>query len=88
MEELESRKEILSDYNGSFEYYNKVNDKKMHLIVVVINSFDVLIELVPKLDDPITTMFRDAPKYGITFVVSVNSPNAIRQRQLQYFRDL
>ncbi len=85
IEEADKRKEILSDYNGSFEYYNKVNEKKMNLIVTVINSFDVFSEAFPKLNDLLTNLFRDTTKYGVIFIVSVNSPNALRQRQLQFF---
>lgn len=86
MDEIERRKEILSDYNGSFEFYNKVNEKnKMPLIVAVINSFDIFSETIPKLNDIITNLFRDAPKFGVIFIVSVNAPNALRQRQLQFF---
>lgn len=85
IEELEKRKEILSDYNGSFEYYNKVNDKKMNLIVTVINSFDIFSESFPKLNDILTNLFRDATKYGVIFIISVSSATALRQRQLQYF---
>lgn len=88
IEEIDRRKEILSDYNGSFEYYNKVNEKKMSLIVSIINSFDVFCEVLPKLNDAMTNLFRDAPKYGVIFIVSVNSPNALRQRQLQYFNHI
>ena len=85
IEEMDKRKDILSDYNGSFEYYNRVNENKMNLIVMVINSFDVFMQEFGKLDEIITNLFRDAPKYGIIFIVSVNAPNALRQRQLQFF---
>lgn len=89
MDEIERRKEILSNYNGSFEFYNKVNEKnKMPLIIMVINSFDIFCETVPKLNDIITNLFRDAPKYGVIFIVSVNAPNALRQRQLQFFNHI
>lgn len=88
IEQIEQRKEILSDYNGSFQYYNKINEKKMSLIVVVINSFDVFSESFPKLNDLITNLFRDATKYGVIFIVGVSSPNALRQRQLQFFNHI
>ncbi len=88
IEEMEKRKEILSDYNGSFEYYNKVNEKKMNLIVNVLNSFDILIETIPKLSDILTNLFRDAAKYGIIFIVSVSTLNSLRQRQLQFFNHI
>ena len=85
MDELENRKNLLSDYNGSFTYYNKVSEKKLPLICVVINEFDVLMETFPKLVDVFTTLFRDASKYGIIFIVSVSSQNGLKVRQLQYF---
>lgn len=85
IEETDKRKEVLSDYNGSFEYYNKVSETKMPLIVMVINGFDVFCESYPKLNDLLTNLFRDTAKYGIIFIVSVSSGNALRQRQLQYF---
>ncbi len=85
MEEMDKRKETLSDYNGSFEYYNKVNSKKLPLIVTMINSFDIFLETNPRLDELMTNLFRDSVKYGIIFILSVGSTNALRQRQLQYF---
>jgi len=88
IEEQKARKEKFADYNGSFEYYNKVSKEKMPLIVFVINSIEVFAEVQPKLNDYLTGMFRDGPKYGIIYIVSTTSPNALRQRQLQYFNHI
>lgn len=85
MDELERRKELFSDYNGSYEYYIRNSGKTLPFIVVVINSFDILSETLTKLSDLLNTLFRDAPKYGIIFIVSASSPSALRSRQLQYF---
>ncbi|MBR2753884.1 type VII secretion protein EssC [Candidatus Saccharibacteria bacterium] len=87
-EEIEKRKDILSNYNGSFEYYNKTEQEKMNLIVVVINNYDVFTEVLPRSMDLLSEMFRDAPKYGIVFVISANATNAIGNRQLQFFNHL
>ena len=87
-DEMERRKEILSNYNGSFEYYNRVEKERMNLIVVVINNYDVFGEVLPKAVDFFTELFRDAPKYGITFIVSANATNALGSRQLQYFNHI
>lgn len=83
--ELEERKELFSDYNGSFEYYNKMSGKKLPLIVFTINSYDVLLELIPKASDLFLSLFRDAPRYGIVMVVSSSTNTVLRSRQLQYF---
>ena len=85
IEEMEKRKDLLSDYNGSFEYYNKVSNEKLPLITLVINSYDVFLETFNKLTDIMLNLFRDAAKYGIIFIVSVGSKSALRQRELQYF---
>ena len=85
LDELEKRKELLSDYNGSFTYYNKVSDKKLPLICCIINEYDVLLESFTKLADVFNTLFRDAAKYGIIFILSVSSPSSLRSRQLQFF---
>lgn len=85
IEEIEKRKDLLSDYNGSFEYYNKINKEKLPLITLVINSYDVFIESFSRLTDVMNNLFRDSAKYGVIFIVSVNSPTGLRQRQLQFF---
>ena len=83
--EIDRRKELLSDYNGSFEYYNKTQEDKLPLIVTVINSFDIFCESLPKLSDLMNNLFRDAPKYGVIFIVSVSTSSGLRVRQLQFF---
>ncbi|MBR2708866.1 type VII secretion protein EssC [Candidatus Saccharibacteria bacterium] len=84
-EEMERRKSILSDYNGSFEYYNKVQQDKMNLMVVIINNYDVFGEVLPRAMDSIGELFRDAPRYGIIFIITSNTTNAISTRLLQFF---
>lgn len=87
-EEMDRRKDILSNYNGSFEYYNKVEAEKMSLMVIIINNFDVFSETLPRSIDMFNELFRDAPKYGIVFIVSANATNAMSNRQLQFFNHL
>ena len=88
LDELDKRKDLLSDYNGSFTYYNKVSDKKIPLICVVLNDYEVICETFPRLSDIFNMLFRDAAKYGIIFIVSASSQNGIRSRQQQYFNHM
>ncbi len=88
LEELEKRKTLFSDYNGSFEYYNKASGLHLPLVMLVINGFDVLIETMPRLEDVFDSLFRDAPRYGIEIVVSVSSTSGLRNRQMQYFNNI
>ncbi len=85
LEEQDKRKEEFVDYNGSFEYYNKVSKNKKPLIVVVINGVEIFDEVMPKISETINTMYRDGPRYGIIYISSTSSQSGLRQRQLQYF---
>ena len=38
--ELEKRKEMLADYSGSYELYNKSNKKKLPNILCIINGYE------------------------------------------------
>ena len=84
-DEMQRRKEILSNYSGSFEVYNRQNEKKMHLIVVIINNFDVLTQTMPRATESLNEYFREAPKCGIVFIVSTNAPSGIPARLLSNF---
>lgn len=83
--EIDRRKELLSDYNGSFEYYNRTQKDKLPLIVMTINEFDIFNETLPKLSEIMNNLFRDSPQYGVIFIVSVSTSNGLRTRQLQFF---
>lgn len=85
-EELTKRKELFQDYNGSLEYYNKKNpENQMPLIVFVVNAFDVFGEVLPRVIDSFTNLFRDSPRYGIISVLAASAQNTFRPRVLQYF---
>ncbi len=84
-EELEKRKTLFSDYNGSFEYYNKMSGKPLPLIVLVVNAYDVFLEGMGKLEGVFDSLFRDAPRYGIELIITTSSTSTLRSRQLQYF---
>ena len=84
-DELSKRKTLFQDFNGSLEFYNAHNEEKMPLICLVINAYDVFSETLAKIADSFTSMFRDAPRYGIIFILSASAQNTFRARVLQYF---
>ena len=43
LDEQDKRKEEFIEYNGSFEYYNKVSKVKKPLIAVIINNIEIFI---------------------------------------------
>lgn len=87
VEEMENRKTMFENYNGSFDYYNKYAENKVPLIMLVIHGFDIFCEQMPKLNDFLIAMLRDYPKYGIVLVLSASSQNGIKTRQMQYIQN-
>ncbi len=86
--ELATRKKAFVDYGGSFSEYNKQNEKKLPLIMVVLNAFETFQELYPRITGIFDTLFRDGAKYGIEFIVSTSVVSAIRGRTAQNFTNV
>lgn len=83
--EIEKRKELFQDYAGSYKDYITNSGNKLPLIITIINNFDVFMENFNKLGDAIIPLFRDGHKYGVVFVLSCITTNALRSRAVQYF---
>ena len=84
-EEMERRKELYSDYGGSYKNYCENSGHKDPLIVTIVNNYEIFTENFGSLSDAITPMYRDGAKYGIIFIVTCTTPNGIRSRTVQYF---
>ncbi len=84
-DELEYRKELFSEFAGSYENYNNNSGKKMPMIVTVINNYEIFCENFLKLSEAVQPLYRDGSKYGIVFVVSAVATNALRSRMQQNF---
>lgn len=85
--EIERRKELFVDYAGSYNDYIKNSGSKLPLMLIVINNYDVFVETYQNESDQLQPLFRDGYKYGVVFVVSCNSINAIKTRSIGYFNN-
>ena len=83
--EIEMRKDLFSDYSGNYKSYCKLSEKKLPLIVIVINNYEVLSENYPKQGDALQILMRDGAKYGVVFIVTTSVYNSIRSRTVQNF---
>ncbi len=84
-DEMTRRKELFSDYGGSFTTYNESNANKEPLIVIIINGYDNFSESFSRIEDGIQNFIRDGAKYGVVFIVTTITASAVRGRMLQYF---
>lgn len=83
--QLEIRKELFSDYSGSYKDYCENSGKKLPMIIVIINNYDVFSENNDRLADEIETLYRDGVKYGIVFILTAIATTAIHGRMMENF---
>ncbi len=82
---IEERRNLFLDYNGSYDFYIEHSGKKVPLITVVINNYENFAEMYPNLDGHLEVLSRECFKYGIIFIVTASTTNAIRYRMKQNF---
>ena len=83
-DEVSSRKNILSDYNGDYNLYIQKGNK-MPIIVVILNNYEVFEETygMKDYDEILGTITREGSKSGVIFIFTASTSNAIRYRMLQ-----
>lgn len=82
---IEERKKLFEEYNGEYENYCKNSGKTVPNIVVVINNFESYQEIYGKFEETLNILSRDCNKYGIYFLITVNTPSGIRLKLKQNF---
>lgn len=82
---IEERKILFSEYNGDYYTYCKNSGKSVPSIVVVINNYESYQETYSELDESLIILSRECNRYGIYFVLTVNTPNGLRFKLRQNF---
>ena len=83
--ELERRKKLFADYNGSYNLFIKNSGKKLPRIIIFINNYEILNENYEDYVDIVASLTREGEKYGISFVISATGVNAVRGKTTQNF---
>ena len=84
-EELDRRRELFSDYNGSYIEYNEKSQKKEPLKVCIINNYDAFTESFSRLNDLLSSFYRECARYGICFIITCSTQTSIRMKVSEYF---
>lgn len=82
---MEERKRLFSDYGGNYQEYCKNSQKPVPCIVVMINNYEAYQDEYGEFDDELIVLTRECTKYGIYFLITVNTPNGIRFKLRQNF---
>ena len=65
----------------------KESGEKCPLIICILNQFDNLTEQMPNISDRFALLFKDASKYGISFIITTTNSGVIRSRIAQCFNN-
>lgn len=85
--ELSRRKEIFSEFGGTYASYIKTSGQKMPLIVVIINAYESFVENHANYSDFLVHILRDSSKYGIVFITTTITVNSISSIVSQTFNN-
>ncbi len=85
---IDTRKQILAQYNGDFKLYNEKSDTPLSNIIVVINNYEAFAETYEACNEMLTVLSRECVKYGIILVLTATSPNTVRYKLSQNFKQL
>ena len=83
--ELDRRKDLFVDYGGSYKNYIEQSGQKLPLISIVINNYEVFTETMGNFAEMLNTMYRDALKSGVSFVITTGAANSFKPRIAEYF---
>lgn len=84
---VKERKQILSEYNGDYNFFLKTSGKTMPLITIFINGYENFVENYDDVfDDTLLTLTREGSKIGIVFIMSTTAANDLRYRMAQNFK--
>lgn len=87
-QEIITRKNLFSDYGGDYQSYVEKTRKSLPNIVVLLNNYAGFAELYEDYQEDFTLMTRDCVTYGIYFIVTASSVNAIRYKVVQNFKQV
>ena len=79
--ELSKRKRLFADYGGEYTNYlkNSQDKNKFPIISIILNNFDGILEMYPDFTDDLIPIVRDCARYGIIFILTINSDTLYRR---------
>jgi len=85
IEEVKTRKKLFIPYGGSLNNYNDKNEKKLPIILFILNNYEGLLEVYNNIYEDIISIGRDCERYGINLILTCNAPTSIGRRVSQIF---
>lgn len=84
--EMERRKALFAEYGGDYASYCNAGKTDVPNVVVMVNNYSGFAEQYEDLLEEFAILTRDGSKYGLYFVVTASSTNAVRYKIQQNFK--
>ena len=85
LDELNRRKKIMSEYNGSYEYFIKESSEKLETIVLIINQYEAFLENFEGENEKLYALTRECANYGIYVILTMTNIMALKVKIKQNF---
>ena len=83
---IETRKKLFVSYNGDYLSYIKNSGKTLPNVVVMINNYEMFVEMYEEYEEILQQLSRDCLKYGVVFILTTSGSNTIKYRIKQNFK--
>lgn len=78
--EVDTRRRALAQAGLTFEDYLAAGEGSFPRIIIALSNLAAFYDLHPELEDRLTTLTRDAPRYGMHFIVTASTATVPRMR--------
>lgn len=85
--EMSRRRELFSEYGGTYSSYIQQSNEKLPLIVTILNGYESFMENCGELNEYYAHLLRECSKYGIIFVMTAVASNSVNSRISQAFNN-
>lgn len=86
--EIARRKQMCSEFGGDYASYIKAGKADLPNIVIAINNYAGFAEIYEQFEEYVQFQSREGVKYGIYYILTALSTNAIRYRLQQNFKQM
>lgn len=87
-EEIKTRKNLFVDYGGEYKNYINNSEKKLPLMIIILNNFDSIYENNQDMYDYLPELVRDSERYGIIFIATGNTIGSLTNKIAQNFKQI
>jgi len=86
--EIVKRKKLFADWGGDYNSYCSQSGDIVPNILLIINNYSAFTENYENCEESVSRLSQEGTKYGIYFVLTANSANAVRYKLLQNFKQI